>query len=327
MRAMSLVAEEFINLLSPRLGKFKKVRTGLWNFRCPLCGDSAKRKNVCRGYLYSVKTNVNYKCHNCGASMSFANFLQSLDSELYKRYTMENFKSGNRARSNAPSEKPKLVFSAPKFKTSINLPLCSDVEGARIYLEKRKIDPSKFYYAEDFNAFVKSYKGTSHQDLRVEPRIVIPLYQEKQLIGFQGRALDSKSKPKYLTVMLLDDVPKIYGLDSVRTDAPVYVTEGPFDSTFIRNAIAMCGADADVERWGISNSVWIYDNEPRNAEIVRRIETAITSKKHVVIWPPEIKEKDINDMVLAGHDVQNVVECNVYSGLEAKLKFNDWKKV
>ena len=187
------------------------------------------------------------------------------------------------------------------------------------------MDSSKFYYAEDFNAFVRSYKPD--QELRKEPRIVIPLYQEKQLIGFQGRALEPNSKPKYPTVMLQDDVPKIYGLDTIRTDAPVYVTEGPFDSTFICNSIAMCGADADVERWGINNSVWIYDNEPRNAEIVRRIETAITSKKHVVIWPPEVKEKDINDMVLAGHDVQSIVECNVYSGLEATLKFNQWKKI
>ena len=322
---MSLVAEEFINLLSPRLGKFKKVRTGLWNFRCPLCGDSAKRKNVSRGYLYSVKTNVNYKCHNCGASMSFANFLQQLDPELHKKYTLQNFKEGKRSRSNAPSEKPKFSFKTPKFKVGIKLPLCSEVDSAREYLERRKLDSSKFYYAEDFNAFVRSYKPD--QELRKEPRIVIPLYQEKQLIGFQGRALEPNSKPKYPTVMLQDDVPKIYGLDTIRTDAPVYVTEGPFDSTFICNSIAMCGADADVERWGINNSVWIYDNEPRNAEIVRRIETAITSKKHVVIWPPEVKEKDINDMVLAGHDVQSIVECNVYSGLEATLKFNQWKKI
>lgn len=322
---MSLVAEEFINLLSPRLVKFKKVRTGLWNFRCPLCGDSAKRKNVSRGYLYSVKTNVNYKCHNCGASMSFANFLLQLDPELHKKYTLQNFKEGKRSRSNAPSEKPKFSFKAPKFKVGIKLPLCSEVDAAREYLERRKLDASKFYYAEDFNSFVRSYKPD--QDLRKEPRIVIPLYQQNQLIGFQGRALEPNSKPKYLTVMLQDDVPKIYGLDTIRTDAPVYVTEGPFDSTFIRNSIAMCGADADPERWGIGNTVWIYDNEPRNSEIVRRIETAITSKKHVVIWPPEVKEKDINDMVLAGHDVQNIVECNVYSGLEATLKFNQWKKI
>ena len=127
--------------------------------------------------------------------------------------------------------------------------------------------------------------------------------------------------------MFYDDAPKIYGLDQIRGGAPVFVTEGPFDSTFIRNSIAMCGADADVSRWGISNPVYVYDNEPRSPEIVRRIETAISAKQTVVIWPSNISEKDINDMVLAGHDVQSVVELNTYEGLEAQLNFNKWKRI
>ena len=116
-------------------------------------------------------------------------------------------------------------------------------------------------------------------------------------------------------------------MDNVRRDAPVFVTEGPFDSTFIRNAIAMCGADADVGRWGISDPVWIYDNEPRNREILSRIERTINSGAKVVIWPDNIDDKDINDMVMSGLNVQSVIESNIYSGLEAKLKFTTWKKV
>ena len=127
--------------------------------------------------------------------------------------------------------------------------------------------------------------------------------------------------------MFDDDAPKIYGLDNVRRDTPVFVTEGPFDSTFIRNAIAMCGADADVDRWGISNPVWIYDNEPRNNEIVRRIGNTIDSGDSVVIWPSNIDDKDINDMVMSGLDVQSVIESNTYTGLAAQLKFTTWKKI
>jgi hypothetical protein len=89
----------------------------------------------------------------------------------------------------------------------------------------------------------------------------------------------------------------------------------------------MCGADADVDRWGISNPVWIYDNEPRNSEIVGRIERTIDNGDSVVIWPESIDDKDINDMVMSGLDVQSVIESNTYSGLEAKLKFNTWKKI
>jgi hypothetical protein len=107
----------------------------------------------------------------------------------------------------------------------------------------------------------------------------------------------------------------------------VYITEGPFDSTFISNSIALCGSDGDVDKWGISNPVWIYDNEPRNREILSRISRVIEMGQKVVIWPSTIKEKDINDMVLSGLDVQSVIESNTYSGLEAKLKFTTWKKI
>ena len=126
--------------------------------------------------------------------------------------------------------------------------------------------------------------------------------------------------------MFDDDAPKIYGYDEINVSQPIYITEGPFDSTFIRNSIAMCGADADVSGYGISTPVYVYDNEPRNAEICRRIQTAIATKQTVVIWPSDIEEKDINDMYLAGHDVQNLVESNTYRGLQAKLKFNTWKR-
>ncbi len=156
--------------------------------------------------------------------------------------------------------------------------------------------------------------------------IIIPLFYKDTLVGFQGRSL-GPSKVKYITVMINDDAPKIYGLDQVGTGTPVYITEGPFDSTFIRNSIAMCGSDGDVRKWGISTPVWVYDNEPRNREIVRRIEDTIDRGEKVVIWPTNIKEKDINDMVLAGQDVQNVVESNTYQGLEAHLNFNKWKRI
>ena len=200
------------------------------------------------------------------------------------------------------------------------------MERGRSYLESRRIDPNKFYFAEKFKEFVNSLKPTFDDTNMEESRIIIPLYYEKQLIGFQGRAIES-NPVKYITVMLSEDAPKIYGLDEIQKDKTVYITEGPFDSTFIRNAIAMCGADADISNWGINDPVWIYDNEPRNREILSRISRTIGMGQKVVIWPSSINEKDINDMVLSGLDVQSVIESNTYSGLEAKLKFTTWKKI
>jgi transcription elongation factor Elf1 len=325
---MDHIDSKFIGIISSRLAKFKRVKSDLYTFRCPICGDSKKSKNKTRGYLYSVKANINFKCHNCGASMSFNNFLKNLDSVVHKQYTMEKFKQGHTGR-NFVTEEPKFIFEAPKFTKKIDLPKASKDPRPEGYLVARKLDPQKFYFAEHFKKWVNSHKHTFSSTKYDETRIIIPLFYNQNLVGVQGRTLEIANPKvvKYITVMFDDDAPKIYGLDEVQKDQTVYVTEGPFDSTFIRNAIAMCGADADVSRWGINNPVWIYDNEPRNAEIVARIKRNITNNQRVVIWPSDIEEKDINEMVLSGLDVQSVIESNTYSGLEATLKFTTWKKI
>ena len=323
---MDLVDAKYIGLVSSRLKKFKRVKANLFNFRCPICGDSQKQKNKARGYIYPIKNNMNYKCHNCGASLSFNNFLKQVDTTLHKQYTLEKFKEGHTGR-NFVVEEPKFEFSKPVFKKSFDLPKASSNSVASDYLTKRKLNPDKFYFADKFMEWTNSQKQTFDTILRDESRIVIPMYDEdKNLIGFQGRAL-GKSFTKYITVMLDDEAPKAYGLDSIDKTSTVYITEGPFDSTFICNSIAMCGADADISSWGISDPVWIYDNEPRNREIVSRIQHTINNGGRVVIWPTNIEEKDINDMVLAGHDVMSMLESNTHSGLEAKIKFNNWKRV
>ena len=322
---MDFIDVKYINLISSRLQKFKKVKNNLYNFRCPICGDSQRNKSKARGYLYQVKNNTNYKCHNCGINISFSNFLKEIDASTQQHYAFEKFKEGNTGR-NFVVEEPKFQFETPKFKAKLNLPKASENEHARRYLESRKLNPSKFYYTDKFKEWTNSLVHTFDTTKYDEPRIIIPLYYNHELIGYQGRAL-GPSKVKYITIMIDEDAPKIYGLDDVDKSKTVYVTEGPFDSTFISNAIALCGADGNLDKWNINSSVWIYDNEPRNPEIVSRISRVIAMGQKVVIWPSSINEKDINDMVLAGHDVQRVIESNEYSGLEAKLKFTTWKKV
>ena len=322
---MDFVDVKYINLISARFQKFKKVKNNLYNFRCPICGDSQKNKNKARGYLYQVKNNTNFKCHNCGVNVSFNNFLKQIDPVIYKQYSFEKFKEGHTGK-NFTVEEPKFHFEAPKFKPKLDLPKASENPDAKNYLESRKLNPDKFYYADQFKSWTNSLKDVFDDTSKDEPRIIIPLFYQNTLIGFQGRAL-GPSKIKYITVMLNDDAPKIYGLDEIEKDKTVYITEGPFDSTFISNSIALCGADGDVSKWGIGDCVWIYDNEPRNREILSRISRVIEMGQKVVIWPSTISEKDINDMVLSGLNIQSVIESNTYSGLEAKLKFTTWKKI
>jgi len=330
---MDFIDVKYINLISSRLPKFKKVKPHLYNFRCPICGDSQKHKNKARGYLYRVKNNTNFKCHNCGVSVSFNSFLKDLDPETHKEYVFEKFKDGKSGK-NFVTEKPEEIFSKldsskPNFKkkVTIDLPSAFDINTSKVYLERRAIFSGNFYYSENFQDFVNTIKpGTFENTKYGEERIVIPLVRNEKLIGIQGRALSS-NPIKYLTIMLDDDEPKIYGLDSVDTKQPIYIIEGPFDSTFVENSVAMCGADIDVGSFGWSDYIWVLDNEPRNREIVNRVSRAIDRGDKVVIWPANITQKDINDMVLSGHNVQNIIESNVYQGLQANLKFTTWKKV
>ncbi|MDW7641946.1 MAG: hypothetical protein SCG72_06055 [Nitrosarchaeum sp.] len=333
---MNFIDQKYIGLVSSRLEKFKQVKIGLYNFRCIYCGDSQKNKNKTRGYIYGYKNDHNYKCHNCGVSKSFTNFLKDIDSSLYDQYIMERYKNGSTGKgSNTPE--PKFTFEKPKFtKKAFDLPSIAELNkehSARIYLENRKIPQdflSKLFYCEKFKQWTNEQKETFESTKYDEPRIIIPLINKGEIFGFQGRSLSKKPKVKYITIILDEDQPKIYGLDRIDWNETVYIVEGPFDSMFINNSIAMVGADIDKMFFVTNfetNFVVVYDNEKRNKEMTARLEKSIEMKFPVVIWPKDLKEKDINDIVLSGQDVESMLKLNTYQGLEAKLKFTNWKKV
>ena len=331
----SFIDVKYIQLVSSRLVLFARKKADLYNFRCPYCGDSQKRKNKARGYLFKVKNDFVFKCHNCGMGRTLANFIKDQDTFLHDQYVMEKFKDGKTGKGTTVPN-PVFNFQEPKFfsksEKDIDLEKISDLNSshpARKYLEGRGIkDLDYFYYCPKFKDWTNKQKKIFDNLKQDSARIIIPLKdKEGTMFGYQGRSLAPKSKLRYITIILDETKPKLFGLDRIDETKTVYVTEGPFDSLFIRNSVAMCGADVDLGDWGISDPVWVYDNEPRNAQIVARYSSTISRGGKVIIWPSSVKEKDLNDMFLAGRDVQSIVECNVYSGLEATLKLNNWKKV
>ena len=333
---MSFIDEKYISLVSSRLQKFTKKKTGLYNFRCNYCGDSERQKSKARGYLYQIKNDYNYKCHNCGVTRTLTNFLKDLDTVLYDQYVMERYKNGlTGKKSNTPE--PEFKFEVPIFKKkSFNLPTISELNKehlARVYLEKRQI-PEKFlnqlYYCEKFKEWTNTQKETFKSVQYDEPRIIIPLIKDGEIFGYQGRSLNKSSKVKYITIILDDNQPKIFGWDNVDWKKTIYIVEGPFDSMFLNNSIAMVGADMDY-MFFIQNYdcefVFVYDNEKRNKEMISRVEKTIDMKFPIVIWPQDLKCKDINDMILAGLDVEKIIKDNTFMGLVAKAKLIGWKRV
>ncbi len=328
---MSYIDVKYIGLVSPQLQKFSKKKDSLYNFRCPYCGDSKKHQNKTRGYLFKVKNDFVFKCHNCGVGRTFTNFLKDNCPHLHNQYVMERYREGLTGK-NTQTKNPDFNFSKPEFqkrKTGIDLEKISELNithPARVYLEERKIkDLDYFYYCPKFKEWTNSQRKVFPNLKQDGPRIIIPLRdKDGNMFGYQGRSMAPKAKIRYITIMLDDSKTKIFGMDRVNEDKPIYVTEGPFDSMFLSNSIAMCGSDVSMNNKYV---VYVFDNEPRNKEIVSKYEKTINNGEPIVIWPQHIVEKDINDMVMAGHDVQNVVESNTYQGLEAKLKFTTWKKV
>ena len=329
---MSYLDTKYINLASASLQKYKKVKNGLWTFRCPYCGDSKKNKNKTRGYIFQVKGDHVFKCHNCGITRSFSNFLKDHVPHVYDEYVMERYKEGTIGK-NVPKPDLTQFISKPKFeKKTIDLEPLSCLNNfhvAKKYILDRGIPENKLdrlFYCPNFKEWTNTQKHTFSDTTNDEERIIIPLNDtDGNLIGFQGRSLSPNAKMRYITVMLNEDAPKLYGLDHINKNETIYIVEGPLDSFFLENAVAMCGSDVDIRSFGWSDYIWVYDNEPRSRQITDKISKSIDAGDAVVIWPRSIKETDLNDMVTSGINVKNVIQSNVYQGLKAKLQLSNGK--
>jgi transcription elongation factor Elf1 len=329
---MSYLDTKYINLASASLQKYKKVKNGLWTFRCPYCGDSKKNKNKTRGYIFQAKGDHVFKCHNCGVTRSLSNFLKDNVPHVYDEYVMERYKEGTIGK-NVPKPDLTKFITKPKFaKRTVDLKRLSSLNNfhvAKKYILDRGIPENKLdrlYYCPNFKEWTNTQKQTFSDTTNDEERIIIPLNDtDGNLIGFQGRSLSPNAKMRYITVMLDEDAPKLYGLDSINKNETIYIVEGPLDSLFLENAVAMCGSDVDIRSFGWSDYIWVYDNEPRSRQITDKISKSIDRGDKVVIWSSSIKEKDLNDMHNSGINVKSVIESNVYHGLEAKLQLSNWK--
>ena len=336
---MSYIDIKFLNLLSTRLQKFKRKSENLFNFRCPHCGDSKKSVSKARGFVYKKKNDMFFKCHNCGVGQTLGNLIKFLDPTMYKEYVFERFKDGK-----VESEKPEFDFTPSKIlktKTAHERTLESlkrfdqlvTTHPAKKFLFDRlipKIHWDKFFFCPNFFEWTNSIVPNKFPSLKGDhPRVIIPFYDRAgKFFAFQGRAF-GKEQPKYITIKFDETKQKIYALDRIDLNKPVMITEGPIDSLFLDNAIALAGADAVVNIQH-EQCTMIFDNEPRNEQIVNRMKKAVDNKFNLVVWPESLKYKDINDMIIAGKtsaQIQSIIYRSTYCGLEAHQHINNWKKV
>ena len=203
----------------------------------------------------------------------------------------------------------------------------------KAYIDKRRIPSAhhyRLYLVRQFKAWVNEYIPDKFDNLdKDEPRLLIPFLDEnKNLFGVSARSFKPDSNLRYITIMF-DDKPKIFGLDKVDMKKKIYVVEGPIDSLFLDNAIALAGADANIKIQP-QQCTMIFDNEPRNKEIVKRMINAVDKKFNVAVWPKTLKYKDINDIIISGKtssEVQTLISNNTHCGLAALQQINNWKRI
>jgi transcription elongation factor Elf1 len=328
---------QYAMMLSNRLNQFKVKSTNPYkiNMRCPVCGDSQKSKHKARGWLLEDNKNAfRYHCFNCGASLGFRNFLKTVDQLVYNEYVTEKFKQ------NVVSvpETPKTEFKKPVFKDTGHLKKIKKISQlkhdhpVREYIDSRKIPTDqhyRLYYAPKFKTWINSILPGKFQSVeKDEPRLILPFLDEKgNLFGVSARGFDPNGL-RYITIMFDDTKSKIFGLDEVDFSKTYFVVEGAIDSLFLDNAIAMAGADGNVSGLAnIENAIFVFDSEPRNTEIRKRMEKLISQGHTVCVWPNNLPGKDINEMVLAGvKNIEKIIKENSYKGLEGQLRLSTWRR-
>jgi hypothetical protein len=324
------IDKKYINMVSPQLERFKLKSANLANCRCPLCGDSQKNKSKARGFFFPKKNDYFFKCHNCGIGHSMYRFLQSVAPALAQEYALERWRNGENGKSNyvKPDE---TVIALPK--AELHLPKITSLPEdhiARQYLTARQIPHlDRFYFSNAFGDWVRSIDPT-YTTIPNDERIVIPFVNKRgELVAAQGRCLSgSKNAIRYITVKFCKDGRAIYGEDRLDYSKRVYAVEGPIDSVFLNNAVALAGCELAHATKLFSDCVVVYDNEPRNTEIVKKVEEAIRGGYTVCVWADSIDQKDINDMVLAGRspqEVQKIIDDCACSGLTALARFSQWR--
>ena len=330
----SYIDVKYINLCSSLLERFKQKHTNLWNFRCPICGDSKKSKTKCRGFVYEKRNKYFYKCHNCNYGTSFNRFLEKISPALHKNYITEQYKEDAWRKKDEPTSIPEFNF-VPEFNHVLqgmdSISSLTTDHPARNYLKNRLIPERYFrdlYLCKEFKKWTNTIIPNKFSSLEHDaPRLVIPFFDCKHnIIGYQGRSFDPKEQAKYITIKMEGVENLIYGEERVDIKKKIYCVEGPLDSLFLPNCLAIAGLNFKGVK--ISNVI-VLDNERRNVQIIDALKKVITNGYSVCIWPDSVKEKDINEMIIDGRttdDIVEIIDNNTYSGLQANFQLSQWKR-
>lgn len=298
-----------------------------YNIKCNVCGDSDKDVYKKRGFLLKTSDPWVYYCHNCNESTTVVKWMKEHFPVNYKnlmtdiiRYNKShnpNFEDNyNFKRKTSGSERDEKEDVKP-FR-----PL-TEFEDCVEYCESRKIPREvyeKWYYSPS-----GIYNG----------RIIVCFYRDgkKKPYYFQARAFNNKNGVKYLS--RFGDHNSIYNYFNVDPDKPVIILEGPIDSIFVENSIAVTGLKLKDEKLKkFPKRYFILDNDKSGyKEAVKLLQKrcwVFNWKKFLKDHPCDGSVKDVNDFILKNKEgierlTWDLVEPYFTKNIVDKIFFT-WKK-
>ena len=344
---MSLYIDtKYLNQIGYRLENFKRKADHLYQCRCPVCGDSATNRKKSRGYFYKVNNDLFYKCHNCDASQHFGTFLKNFDTNLHRQYVLERYANGENRRPHANAEPElKTAFQTPVFQPQTQpetlldnllqrLDRMEPDSEVRTFCRQRQIPDDqlhRLYFIDDIKRIETLHSRYVNTIQTHEPRLVIPFRNlTGNLVGVSCRALRSETL-RYITIRVNEKDPLIFGYEDLDLHSAMYAVEGPIDSLFVPNCIAVGGTGFNkLNDLFLDKNLLtvVLDNQPRNSEVCKQYQRLINQGYRIMIWPDYTTAKDINELVLAvpGINIKDFIDNNSYGSLTAQLKFDNWKR-
>lgn len=325
--------DKYIGQVCFSFRNFKRKSSSLYNFACPYCNEGSSRTKT-RGFLFVKEGDWRFFCHNCSVSRQFKTFLKEQNPLLYKEYLMEVLAEKKDTKEVSFETLESIFKNDSRVEELDNLLVrCDNLSSkhtANQYLIKRHIlkDYDRFYYSSNLSILKQVFPGYEDVKFFDEDRIVFPVRnKQSKLIGVVCRAISDKSKLRYVNLRRSDET-LLFNIENINFSELKYVVEGPIDSLALPNCVAAIGSDlmkcVDVFD---KNTVYIFDNQPKNREVVKKMEYLATKGVKMVVWPSSLEEKDINEMINEEIDPLEIINTHTYSGLTLSLKIKEWKKV
>lgn len=336
---MSWLEDEYAYEIFSGLQRFRIASRSPFKLsgRCPVCGDSATDKTKARFWYYHHQGTPFVNCFNCAYTKPFEWFMKEYYPALHDKWMLASLESRKEFEIKEPElpKTAKLIVNELKFSQCLtSLPEAHPVIS---YVKSRKIPKEQWHrlwFTSQWQELVNSVKEFTYKIPKPEPRLVIPIFNKSgQIESFQGRALRSDANAKYLTIKASEESTKIYGQDRIDDSEPVLVLEGPIDTLFISNSIAITGGSLDLDSVPYKgNRIWALDNENRHKDSMRRLKNLIDAGETVAFWDKAPwQSKDINDMVkddgATGDQIKQYLIDNAEDGLMAQLRFTEYCKI